>query len=104
MKATRLLAALFCAATLAATLHAQSVAVQMVVTAEGLKGHEPPELTTSDIAIRGNKETFRVEELPPLRGEHAGLQLAILIDDGSDTVLGLQFDDLRRFIREQAAT
>jgi hypothetical protein len=101
MKAPSLFAvAVFCAAT----LHAETVPVQMIVTAEGVKGHEPPQLTAKDINIRGNKNEFQVEELIPLSGDHANLQLAILIDDGSDTKLGLQFDDLRRFIREQPAT
>jgi hypothetical protein len=76
----------------------------MVITAEGLKGHEPPELTSSDIVIHDGKNAFKVEELIPLRAERAALQLAILIDDGSDSVLGLQFDDLRHFIREQPST
>ena len=88
----------------AGSLLAQGIPVQMVVTAEWSKGHEPPELTSKDIAIRGNAHDFRVEDLVPLRGEHANLQLAVMIDDGSDTTLGLQFDDLRRFIREQPAT
>jgi hypothetical protein len=102
MKAPSLFTAvLFCAGSLLAQ---GVVPVQMIVTAEGQKGHEPPELTSKDITIRGNKHEFRVEELVPLRGEHANLQLAVMIDDGSDSTLGLQFDDLRRFIREQPAT
>jgi hypothetical protein len=64
----------------------------MIVTVEGQKGHEPPELTSKDITIRGNKHEFQVEELVPLRGERANLQLAVMIDDGSDSTLGLQFD------------
>jgi hypothetical protein len=98
MKALNLFAlALSCAAGLVA----QTVPVQLIVTAEGLKGHEAPELTASDVMIRGNQKTFQVEDLVPLRGEHATMQLAIFIDDGSNTTLGLQFDDLKRFIREQ---
>jgi hypothetical protein len=75
-----------------------------LITAEGVKGHTPAELSSSDIAIHNNKGEFQVEELTPLRGDHAGLQLAIFIDDGVDATLGLQFDDLKRFIREQPVT
>jgi hypothetical protein len=76
----------------------------MIVTAEGLKGHQPPEITAKDIKVAGNKNEFQVEDLTPLRGDQAALQLAIMIDDGLDTTLGLQFDDVRRFIREQPAS
>ena len=76
----------------------------MVVTTEGQKGHELPEITAKDVSIHHAKAQLRVEDLVPLRGEHAGLQLAIMIDDGSDTVLGLQLGDLKAFIREQPAT
>jgi hypothetical protein len=75
----------------------------MVVTAEGQNGHEPPELNAKEVALHQEKK-IRVEDLVPLRGERGGLQLAILIDDGSSTTLGLQFGDLRKFIREQAPT
>jgi hypothetical protein len=88
----------------AASLLAQGVPAHLIVTAEGTKGHDPPDLTSKDIKISGNKHEFQVEELIPLRGERAGLQLAVMIDDGSDATLGLQYDDLRRFIREQPAS
>jgi hypothetical protein len=75
----------------------------MVVTAEVPKSRELPELTAKDVLIP-DREKFQVEDLTPLRGDRAGLQLAILIDDGSGTDLGLQLDDLRKFIREQPST
>jgi hypothetical protein len=34
----------------------------------------------------------------PAQGEHAALELMILLDDGSNTTLGTQLDDLRNFI------
>jgi hypothetical protein len=101
MKAPRLFAlSILCAAVLSA----QGVPAQTVITAEGVKGHEPPQLTASDITLHDGKTTLHVEDLIPLRAENAALQLAVMIDDGSDTTLGLQLDDLRRFIREQPAT
>jgi hypothetical protein len=81
-----------------------AVPVQLVVTAEGQKGQAPPEITAGDITAHIGKTVVHVNDLIPLRGEHAGLQLAIMIDDGSDTVLSLQFNELKQFIREQAET
>jgi hypothetical protein len=40
----------------------------------------------------------------PAREEQAGLQLFILVDDTSDTSLGMQLGDLRDFINAQAPT
>jgi len=101
MKAQSLFAiALFCGGN----LHAQRMPLQMLFTAEGMKGQAPPELTADDIRVRPNKGEFRISDVTPMRGEHAGLQLAIFIDDGSDSSLGLQYDDLRRFIRQQPST
>jgi hypothetical protein len=100
MKALSLFSASF---LFTAALSAQNVPAQTVITAEGVKGYEPPQLTAGDISFHG-KTTLHVEELTPLRAGNAALQLAVMIDDGSDTNLGLQLDDLRRFIREQPAT
>jgi hypothetical protein len=80
------------------------VPVQMVVTAEGQKGTQPPELGKGDVQLHHDKNQLRVEDLVPLRGDRAGLQLAIMIDDGSNTNLGVQFGDIKSFIREQPAS
>ena len=40
----------------------------------------------------------------PLQGEHAALELFILLDDASGTSLGSQLEDIRRFINAQPAT
>jgi hypothetical protein len=37
-------------------------------------------------------------------GDHSGLELFVLIDDASNSNLGLQLDDLGHFIQSQAAT
>lgn len=49
-------------------------------------------------------ERLQVAELTGLAGEHAGLELFILLDDASDTNVGSQFGDLRRFIEAQPET
>jgi hypothetical protein len=78
--------------------------VRIVVTAEADKGKDVPLLSTGDVAIHQGKEQLRVAEFVPLQGEHAGLQFAILIDDGANSDLSLQFEDLRKFIQSQPAS
>jgi len=74
---------------------------QLVVTAEGRHGGSPPELTKDEISVEINKRPVPIETWTPLRGERAGLQLYIVIDDGENTDLGMQFGSLRAFIQSQ---
>src|SRR3989441_5494426 len=46
----------------------------------------------------------KVTDWLPLQGEHAGLQLFILIDDAANTSLGSQLEDIRQFINAQPST
>jgi hypothetical protein len=80
--------------------------VHMVVTVEPLKGADKTvaALTREDVKVQQRKDSLPVTEWIPSRGEQAGLQLFILIDDTSDTSLGSQLDDLRTFIKAQPAT
>ena len=39
-----------------------------------------------------------------LRDDPAGLELWIMIDDGTDSRVGIQFNDIRAFIRQQPAS
>ncbi len=73
----------------------------MLVTAESPKGSVPPAVSAADVILHGNKSELKVEDLVPLKGDQAALQLAILIDDGSETTLSLQFPEIKAFIRKQ---
>jgi hypothetical protein len=98
---------LFFAMILAACVRestAQGVPVHMVVTAEVHHIKEVPTINREDVLVYEGKERLRVTDWVPLRGEHAGLQLYILIDDGLDTSAGSQLDDVRKFIQAQPAT
>lgn len=89
---------------LLATLAAQTtVPVRMVVTAEAHHSKDVPEIRREDVQVYQGKERVRVNDWTPLRGEHAGLQLYILIDDGADQSLGSQIGDLRKFVQAQPA-
>lgn len=54
--------------------------------------------------VRQGKNRLRVTGWTPARGENAGMDLFILIDDACDTSLGSQLDDLRSFINRQPPT
>lgn len=70
----------------------------LVVTAEGHHGAVPPELTKDDVSAEVNRKPAPVKDWVPLRGEQAGLELYIVIDDGTDQDLSLQFESLKKFI------
>src|ERR1700730_5693018 len=76
----------------------------LIVTAEVRHGSAPPELLKDDISVEINKHPARVEQWVPLRGDQADLELYIVIDDGEDSELGIQFGSLKDFINEQPVT
>ena len=73
----------------------------MVVTAEGHRQKAVPEIGKADVEVYLGKNQVPVGDWRPERG---ALQLLVMIDDGSDTDLGLQLDDLRKFMRAQPAS
>jgi hypothetical protein len=77
---------------------------RLIVTAEGHHGAPPPEVMKDAVSVEVNRKPARVEEWVPLRGDEAGLQLYIVIDDGTDTDLGNQYGDLKNFIDGQPAS
>lgn len=88
------------AGSLLGTAHADNldnggVPVSLVVTAEG---KSIPTIQAADIMVYQGNTRATVRDLVPLQGDKAGLQLAILIDDGADTNLGGQLGDLKKFI------
>jgi len=92
-------------------LHAQTetpaatVPVHMTVTLDALGGNKSiPEVNRDDVIVKQGENPLKVTDWTPARGEHAGLDLFILIDDASDLKLGLQLDDLRAFINAQPPT
>jgi hypothetical protein len=83
---------------------APAVPVQMTVTVEARHGKEVPALNREDFMVFEKKERLQVTDVVACQGEHAALELFILIDDGSGMSLGSQLDDLRQFIGAQPAT
>lgn len=89
-------------------LHAQTqtkpakVPVTTVVTILGPNFTVPPVLGKSDVIVHTGNRREDVTDWTPAQGEKAGLELAILIDDGSD--FGSHLDEVRRFIQAQPKT
>jgi hypothetical protein len=76
----------------------------LIVTAEGHHGAVPPEVAMDDVSVEVNKKPVRVEKWIPLRHDQANLELYIVIDDGEDSDLGIQFGSLKAFINGQPET
>lgn len=86
------------------TSTAAGVPVSMVVTVEAKHGANPPEITREDVMAFEGRERDKVTDWVPLRGDRAGLEFFVLIDDAANTSLGSQLDDIRQFIAAQAPT
>ena len=80
------------------------VPVHVVVTVEAHKGKEPPVINREDVIVHEGRDRDPVVDCVPAQGEHAALELMILLDDGSNTTLGTQLDELRNFISSQPET
>src|SRR5271169_2052795 len=70
--------------------------VQMIVTVEARKGKNIPALNREDVMVFEGKQRLPVLDFTP--GEAAGLELFLLLDDGSAESLGSQLETLRHFI------
>jgi hypothetical protein len=83
---------------------ATGTAVHMVVTAEAHHGTDVPVIQKEDVMVFQGRDRVKTTDWLPLQGDHAALELFLLLDDASDTSLGSQFEDIRRFINSQPAT
>lgn len=93
------------------SLHAQpnppveTMPVQKTVTVRVLgENKRMPEVNLDDVIVKQGNSRLQVTGWTPARGEHAGLDLFILVDDAADASFGTQLDDLRAFINAQPAT
>jgi hypothetical protein len=83
---------------------AGTVPVSMVVSVEARNGKQVPVIYRQDVKVLRRNEHLQVKDWVPLEKDQAGLELFVLIDDSVDSNVGLQFDDLRKFMNEQPAT
>jgi hypothetical protein len=104
MLTSRLLPALVAACFFIGTAFAQDQPVRVVVTVEAHKDAAPPNITKDDVLVYLENQRMRVTQWEPIQNDRIGLELWLLIDDGTDSELGAELEDLRRFVLEQPAT
>ena len=114
MKTNHLLAWFMCGLGLTALGMGSAVAQQapaasgvpehILVTVEGRKGANLPVITRDDVMVYEGHDRDQVADWVPAQGDHAALELFILLDDESNSTLGTQLDEIRTFINAQPAT
>jgi hypothetical protein len=82
----------------------RTVPVKIVVSVEAKRGKEVPAINREDVRAFVEGERVPTAGWVPLRGDQAGLELFVLIDDAIDQDVALQFDDLRHFMNAQPGT
>jgi hypothetical protein len=93
-----------CGASAAGQQSANGVPAHMVVTVEPHHGSEVPPVNREDVMVYEGKDRDAVTEWIPAQGDRAGVELFIMLDDGADSSLGQQLQDLRKFIDAQPAS
>lgn len=83
---------------------ANGIPAHLVVTVEPHHGTDVPVINREDVMVYEGKDRDTVTEWVPAQGDRAGLELFILLDDGSSSSLGTQIDDIRKFINAQPAS
>jgi len=83
---------------------AQGVPVHVVVTAVSPHGGDIPVLNREDVVVQEGHDRDTVTDWTPAQGDHAALELFLLIDDAASTSLGSQLEDLRQFVSAQPAS
>lgn len=78
--------------------------VHIVVTAEPQHGNNPPQINRDEVMVYEGQHRDTVTDWIPARGDHAGLQLFILIDNQANTTLGSQLQDIKDFINAQPSS
>ena len=76
----------------------------MLVTVEAVHGSNVPVVNREDVMVYEGRDRDKVTDWVPAQGDHAALELVILLDDGSNISLGTQLEDLRQFILAQPAS
>ncbi|MFY9802497.1 MAG: hypothetical protein WA211_20945 [Candidatus Acidiferrales bacterium] len=94
--------AIFLGTALSPRAQGQTTAsVTTVVTVLGPNYTPPPAVSKDDINLYEGKTKKEVGSWVPAQGDKAALQLAIVIDDGTNSNIGLQFSDIKTFITNQ---
>lgn len=98
------LAFALCASALAQQTAGNGIPAHLTVTVEAHKGSEVPVVNREDVMVYEGHDRDAVTDWVPAQGDRAALELFILIDDASSTDLGVQLEDIRKFINGQPPT
>jgi len=80
------------------------VPARMVVTEETSQSTGMPVIGAEDVIVSERQQRDKVTGWVPAQGKYAGLELYILLDDGSTSSLATQLGDIRQFILEQPSS
>jgi hypothetical protein len=90
--------------TWAQTTVPAGTSAQIIVTIGHHYGHVPPTLTKDDLIVTQHYDPLPITNLIPLRGDRAGLDLLLLVDNCSTCEPGNKFEELSHFIASQPPT
>ena len=92
-------------ATMKAGTGASSPTARAIVTVQAKAGAHPAQLNSDDLLVYEGKQRAQVTSIKALKGDDAGLQLFIYLDDStSASTLGSRLPELKTFIRSLPAT
>jgi hypothetical protein len=82
-----------------------AVPVSIVVSVEARHGKDVPTVEhKEDVRAFQGRERLRVTDWIPLQGDHADLDLLVLVDEATGAAVANQFDDVRKFLQGQPST
>ena len=81
-----------------------TVPVSMIVSVEAKHGKEVPTIHKEDVMVSHDRDRLQTTDWVPCQSQQAGVELFVLVDDATDTELGLQFEELKKFMLAQPAS
>jgi hypothetical protein len=81
-----------------------TASIQIVVTVELKHGSTMPPIRRDEVLVYEGKDRDQVTGWLPARGEHSGLELYVLVDDGAGISTGAQLENLRQYVNNLPAT
>jgi hypothetical protein len=83
---------------------APGVPVSMVITVEPKRGKTIPPIAQQDVTVSEGKDKRPVTGLLPLQGDHADMQLLLLLDDSASSSIDSEIGTLKQFVTSLPST
>lgn len=80
------------------------VSAKTIITVLPKSSEQTPNITPQDLKVQVNGKSVETDNVTPMRGDRAGLELVILIDSGARTSLGRQMNDIANFVKSLPPT